>query len=139
MKRTAVAGIVFAACVAATVARSEMSPRAYESMRKKAPELVQVFVLTVDTDIKKFPSYEFPGATETDTNVAATAEVISVIRSKANLQPGVSIRITYTSQERLVPGARPIPVLKKGEKVLAYLKGGPDAFQPAALGASFER
>jgi hypothetical protein len=125
-------------CIFPVVARAEMPPSAYENMRKRAPVLVKIVVVGVDTDEKKVSSPEFRGV-ETHTNVDAIAKVISVVRSNSDLQPGAVIHIKYVSSERPVPGPRPIPILKKNEEVFAYLEGGPAVFEPAADGASFSK
>jgi hypothetical protein len=139
MKTILFTGLALTVLVASNVALSEMPPSAYEHMRKKAPELVKIVVVSVDTDEKKVPRFEFQGVMETHTSVDAIAKVIAVVRSNSDLQPGAAIRITYTSSERPVEGPRPVPILKKNEEVFAYLKGGPAVFAPAAGGASFRK
>lgn len=119
-----------------------MSPRVYEGLRDRAPEVVQIVVLKVDTVVRQLESSRSRSteAMNTDTDVEATARVVSVIRSKANLRPGATLRISYVSEERpMEAGPRAIPVLKEGEELHAYLKGGPDTYEPAAMSASFQR
>jgi hypothetical protein len=75
------------------------------------------------------------------TRVEAEATVEKVERSASGLKPGDAIRIHYTTTRAEPPmsGPRPLPVLKRGETVPAFLLGvSKGLYAPAAKGASFE-
>jgi hypothetical protein len=125
----------------AAVASAELPPEVYEELQRKAPEVLFIEVTSVDVDrqIKK-PSgcswLEF----EVVRNVELEARVIRVVRSAAGVRPGTVIRVEYPSNNRCegYNGPRSIELLRKGERVNAFLvRGDRGVFVPAARGATF--
>lgn len=131
MKLLASSALVFAFCVASAF---ELPPWAYKDMQKKAPEFVNIRVTGVKKSVKDLKD-------KIETSVTATAVVEKVIRSKRGLKPKqtITIRYVHTEHKEGWAGPSPVPLLKKGERVPAYLTKHVQGFYaPAAGGYSFE-
>jgi hypothetical protein len=122
-------------------ARAELPPSVYRDWQQRADEALTVRVAAVTTERRG--GIHPDGATRTIvTKVEARAVVESVRRSASSLKPGATIAIVYERVD-LPPnmvGARPIPILKVGDLVPAYLNRSPTStsYTVAAQGASFE-
>lgn len=115
-------------------AQAEIAPEYYAEMQAGAPEAVTLKVTSVDTSVCVLWCSK--------QSVTAKAVVQAVERSGSGLKVGDTITIRYT---HLIPsggwaGPRPIPVLKKGETTVAFLRPNKRlGYHPAARGYSFER
>jgi hypothetical protein len=112
------------------IARAELPPGTYDDLRIGASEALIVQILSVKT--KKGSEAGLLGVT-------VKAKAIAVQRSKTGVKKGSEISIQYTNDSRNIPGAREIPVLKKGEIYPAFLSRSNNAkiYQPVAYGESF--
>lgn len=112
---------------------AEIAPEEYRGMQLRAPEHVELSILSVSTSYNIFSG---------STKVKAKAEILSVINSETNLSVGDRITISYIheKQRKHWAGPRPIPVLKKKEQPEAFLAFDAELghYVPAARGASFE-
>ena len=120
-----------AVCIAfsAPDARAELPPFAYRQMQQKAPEYLQIEVLSVQTVDRKDA-----------VDVTAEARVTAVVRSASGLETGRVIRIVYSRSTKVVAGPSSAPVLEKKKSYPAFLqkaKSG-DAYELASGGRSFE-
>jgi hypothetical protein len=130
------------AVLAATPAlsRAEIEPRYYREWQDKAPEALTLRIGAVRPAVTSERHRSGDGLV-VHTRVEAEATVETVERSASGLKPGDAIRIQYTTTraEPPMPGPRPLPVLKRGETVPAFLLGvSKGLYAPAAKGASFE-
>ncbi len=111
---------------------AELPPSAYEAMQAKAPEFFEVEILR--SDVK-------PGTNEK--KITLTAHVAKVFRSATGVTEGALITITYSEVNRpkgwVGPGR--VPVLKDGDKKVAYLEKGPkpNEYLPAAGAMTFQQ
>ncbi|WP_146849722.1 hypothetical protein [Brevifollis gellanilyticus] len=125
---TAIAAAGFQAAVA------ELPPYVYEERKAGAPEHLELKIVSSEVTEKK------EGDT-TSAQVKATAEVVSVKRTRARLKPGESIVISYgTITKRPAGWAGPSSpgVLTKDMKVIAWLAKEEDGtYAPVAGGQSF--
>ncbi len=117
-------------------ARAELPPYVYEERKAGAPEHLELKILSSEvTETKE-------GDT-TSAQVKATAEVISVKRSRSRLKAGESIVISYgTITKRPAGWAGPSSptVLQKDMKVIAWLAKEEDGtYAPVAGGQSFAK
>jgi hypothetical protein len=122
--------LALAACIAWTPdARADLPPFAYRDMQKKAPEHLQIEVLSVQTVERKDAI-----------DVRAEARVTAVVRSASGLEPGRVIRIVYSHSTKIVAGPRSVPVLQEKKSYPAFLQKSEsgDTYEPAAGGRSFE-
>jgi hypothetical protein len=110
-------------------AQAELAPQVYKDMQSRAPEFLEIQVLSVTT-----------AAASDEIRVDVEARVIDVRRSKSGLKAGDVIRIEYTRTTKLLAGPSPAPVLQKGKKYPAFLSQAvtKNDYRPAALGRSFE-
>jgi hypothetical protein len=133
--RRALAVLIPILLAAPAPARAEIAPEHYAGWQRNAPEALTIRVLEVETSICWF------GLCETR-DVRVTAKVTAVTRSASGLEPGrrIEIRYVHFSPRENIAGPRPIPLLREGDVVPAWLaKAGKSAwFEPAARGASFE-
>jgi hypothetical protein len=107
----------------------ELPPGAYKRMQDKAPEHLQIRILSVKTQDKK-----------NGIQVLAEARVTAVSRSACHLKVGDVIRINYFSSTRHVPGPSPVPLLVQDRSYLAFLERDSvrdKSYSPAAGGRSF--
>ena len=113
---------------------AELPPSAYEAMQAKAPEFFEVEILR--TDVKT-------GDAPNDKKITLTARVGKTFRTATGISEGAVITITYTEVAhpagRVGPGR--VPILKDGDKKLAFLEKGPkpNQYLPAAGAMTFER
>lgn len=112
---------------------AEIAPSEYRLMQLRAPEHLQVKVLSVSKSYNLFSG---------NTKVSAKAEVIMVIKSKSNLSVGDRITIKYTHDKprKNWAGPRSIPMLKKHTETDAFLAFDTklNCYVPSARGASFD-
>lgn len=116
--------------------RAELSPDHYRQLQEGAAEALVLKVDQVEAKVTL-------GKDGKMTDVAATATVKSVVRSKSGLKPGDTVRLSYTVITTVVPmpGPSQPKVLAKDETVRAYLKpvDGAKTLGLAAYGHSFEQ
>lgn len=121
-------------------ARAEIDPKYYRAWQDQAPEALTIRVGAVKPAVTT-NRHQGSDSLLITTRVEAEATVEAVERSASGLKPGDTIRIQYTTTraEPPMPGPRPLPVLKRGEVVPAFLLGvSKGLYAPAAKGASFE-
>jgi len=136
--RALAAVAVLAAIVAP--ANAEIEPKYYREWQDKAPEVLTIRVGAV-RPVVTTNRHRNGDALLIQTRVEAEATVETVERSASGLKPGDAIRLQYvtTRSEPPMAGPRPIPVLKRGETVPAFLLAvSKGLYAPAAKGASFE-
>jgi len=107
----------------------ELSPDAYKRMQDKAPEHLQIRILSVNTQDEKDGS-----------QVIAEAKVTAVTRSASHLKLGDVIRISYFHGTRLAPGSSPVPLLVQDQSYQAFLRcysTRDKSYSPEAGGKSF--
>lgn len=116
----------------ASTAMAELPPSAYEAMQAKAPEFFEIEILRTDVQ---------PGTNEKKTTL--TALVAKVFRSSSGVTKGAVITITYSEVNRPAGWVGPgrVPILKEGDKKVAYLEKGPKTNQylPAAGAMTFQQ
>ncbi|MFM7240619.1 MAG: hypothetical protein ACKO3A_00680 [Opitutia bacterium] len=114
--------------------RAELSPDHYRQLQEGAAEALVLKIDQVEAKVTL-------GKDGKMTDVAASATVKSVVRSKSGLKPGDTVRLAYAIITTVVPmpGPSKPKVVEKGEVVRAYLNPGDDAktLTPAAYGQSF--
>jgi hypothetical protein len=114
------------------LAKAELSPAAYASMRATAPECYVVEILGTHTS---------PGWLYKSDKTSVKARVIGVVRSSAGIVPGDEIRIRYRNERHPAGwvGPAPIPVPFKNTQYKVYLKSskGKRTFEPAAGSTTF--
>ena len=120
-------------CIA-FVLLAEIAPEEYRNMQLGAPDVVDIRVLKVKTSRPLFSR---------NITVQVNAQVIGVERSLSNLSEGDRITILYEHYKmpkRGWTGPRPIPILRKGEESIAFIRFDQEAsaYVPAARGASFD-
>jgi len=128
--------------ILAAVVLADMSPDVYKDLQRKAPEILEIRVLSVDVH-RRFskPSgcsfFDF----EVIRNVKLEASVVRVVRSASGIHAGDIVEIEYSSINRCSDwnGPRSIPMLRKGDQTYAFLarRGRTTLFDPAARGATF--
>lgn len=118
----------------ATGAHAELPPGSYDELRMEAEEALIIEVISGITRTL--------GAGEME--VVLKIKVLTAQRSKAGLKKDSQVTIRYVSFDQsksstFVPGAAPIPVLKKGRVYPAFLNRAKNRrdFEPAAYGWSF--
>jgi hypothetical protein len=124
----------------ATPTQAEIEPKYYREWQDKAPEVLTIRVGAVKPVVTT-NRHGGGDALLIQTRVEAEATVETVERSASGLKPGDAIRIQYvtTRSEPPMAGPRPLPVLKRGETVPAFLLAvSRGLYAPAAKGASFE-
>jgi hypothetical protein len=128
------------AFVLATPSWAEIEPKYYREWQDKAPEVLTLRIGAVKPAVTSERHRSGDGLL-IHTKVDAEATVETVERSASGLKPGDAIRIHYTTTraEPPISGPRPLPVLKRGEMVPAFLLAvSKGLYAPAAKGASFE-
>jgi hypothetical protein len=131
-KRVLVMVVLF--LLIATTLFAEIAPEEYEKMKRNSTEQLELLIRTVKRS---------GGLFSRNIEVKVKATVTAVHQSLSRLSVGDSITITY---EIYKPprvgwvGPRPIPLLKKGEELPAFLFYDQESktYIPAARGASFE-
>ncbi len=109
-------------------ALAELPPQAYLLMQKAAAEEIEIKVEKV-----KRGTWISPGE-------VVNAKVTKVVRSKSGLKVGDKITIRYRYKKLRGVGPSPIPKLKKGDTLPAWLqKTEKGHFKPFAGGFSFKR
>jgi len=135
------AAVLFAAILwPVAAARAEIEPKYYREWQDKASEVLTIRVGAVKPVVTT-DRHQGSDALLIQTRVEAEATVEAVERSGSGLKPGDTIRIQYTTTRSEPPmvGPRPLPVLKRGETVPAFLLAvSKGLYAPAAKGASFE-
>jgi hypothetical protein len=129
--------LVFAA---AAPSLAEIEPKYYREWQDKAPEVVTIRIGAVRPAVTT-NRHRDGDTLLIQTRVEAEATVEAVERSASGLKPGDAIRIQYvtTRSEPPMAGPSPLPVLKRGETVPAFLLAvSKGLYAPAAKGASFE-
>lgn len=119
---------------------AEIEPKYYREWQDKAPEVLTLRIGAVKPAVTSERHRSGDGLL-IRTKVEAEATVETVERSASGLKPGDAIRIHYTTMRAEPPmtGPRPLPVLKRGETVPAFLLAvSKGLYAPAAKGASFE-
>jgi hypothetical protein len=136
--------VIAAALVAITMTAApllaEIHPKYYREWQDKAPEVVTIRIGAVKPAVTT-NRHRDGDTLLIQTRVEAEATVEAVERSASGLKPGDAIRIEYTTTRAEPPmeGPRPLPVLKRGETVPAFLLAvSKGLYAPAAKGASFE-
>lgn len=106
------AAALMALCL--TGLRAELPPSVYEARQKEAPEKIFIEVLRVDIE---------PGEQADQQKVEAVVMISRVERSESGLQPDQIINISYviTDRPRGFVGPGEIPLLREGEKSVAFL------------------
>ena len=111
-----------------TAAHAELSRSVYKEMQTKAPEFLEIEVLSVKTA---------KAADEIEVDVEA--QVKGVRRSNSRLKVGDVIHIHYARRTKLLAGPGPVPILEKKKKYPAFLaRAHQQNYEPAAGGRSFE-
>ena len=113
---------------------AELPPSAYEAMQAKAPEFFEVEILR--SDVK-------PEDGSNDKKITLTARVSKTFRAATGISEGAVITITYTEVARPAGWAAPgrVPILKEGDKKVAFLEKGPkpNQYLPAAGAMTFQQ
>ena len=113
---------------------AELPPSAYEAMQAKAPEFFEVEILRSDVN---------PGDGPNDKKITLTARVSKTFRTATGISEGAVITITYTEVARPAGWAGPgrVPILKEGDKKVAFLEKGPkpNQYLPAAGAMTFQQ
>ena len=113
---------------------AELPPSAYKEMQSRAPEVLRIRVLSVQSTEKAMPHGK-------DVSVRLRARVLGVTRSATKRKVGDVITINYVRRIHNQPMAGPseVPLLQKGNSYPAFLSGSAKAgYSPAAGGYSFE-
>jgi len=132
LKRTALVGMLLLE-VAGGTGRAELPPYVYKERRERAPERLEIKVVSVRTRTSDEPE-------RVRVDVTAEAEVRRVHRSQSGLKQGDVVRIKYVVSRFKEPIAGPsqVPILKPGLTCPAFLvkdqKGR--AYAPAAGGTA---
>ena len=122
---------VLAFSLGAIVPRAEIAPKYYEEMRRGAQ---LVAILHVD-EVKTFALKSRGKILKIQ--VEAKGRVFSVIRGKLRLYSTIAIRYTRATYPRGRVGPAPVPILKKGTRVVAWLNRAGGIWEAAARGRSF--
>jgi len=113
---------------------AELPPSAYEAMQAKAPEFFEVEILRSDVKPEDGPN---------DKKITLTARVSKTFRTATGIIEGAVITITYTEVARPAGWAGPgrVPILKEGDKKVAFLEKGPkpNQYLPAAGAMTFQQ
>ena len=113
---------------------AELPPSAYEAMQAKAPEFFEVEILRSDVKPEDGPN---------DKKITLTARVSKTFRAATGISEGAVITITYTEVARPAGWAAPgrVPILKEGDKKVAFLEKGPkpNQYLPAAGAMTFQQ
>ena len=113
---------------------AELPPSAYEAMQAKAPEFFEVEILRSDVKPEDGPN---------DKKITLTARVSKTFRTATGISEGAVITITYTEVARPAGWAAPgrVPILKEGDKKVAFLEKGPkpNQYLPAAGAMTFQQ
>jgi hypothetical protein len=113
---------------------AELPPSAYEAMQAKAPEFLEVEVLSVGVKPSEAPN---------EKKITLTARVGKTFRSASGVGEGAIISITYSEVARPTGWVGPgrVPILKEGDKKVAYLEKGPkpNQYLPAAGAMTFQQ
>jgi len=113
---------------------AELPPSAYEAMQAKASEFFEVEILRADIQ---------PDEAANETKITLTARVEKAFRSSTGISEGSVITIIYAVVDRPTGWAGPgrVPILKQGDKKVAYLEKSPkpNQYLPAAGAMTFER
>ena len=113
---------------------AELPPSAYESMQAKATEFLEVEVLSVDVK---------PSEATNEKKITLIARVGKAFRSATGVGEGAVISITYSEVARPTGWVGPgrVPILKEGDKKVAYLEKGPkpNQYLPAAGAMTFQQ
>jgi len=116
----------------ATKTQAELPPSVYEAKQAAAGEVLDIEVVQVEIE---------PGDAPNQQQVHAVALVTGVQRSKAEVKKDelIKIRYTVTQKPKDFVGPGEIPILKSGEKTIAYLEKSETlkAFTPVAGVMSF--
>jgi hypothetical protein len=113
------------------VTRAELPPSAYAKMQDDADEFVQIEVLQVRGEARR--------GVDEESSFTVTAKVVCRARSRADLKPGATITIGYSTvlrRRRGWAGPSSIGILKPGVYI-AYLNTSDGIYTPAARGRSF--
>ena len=114
-----------------------VSPAEYKAQQDSAPEEVILRITTVKATLAKADDSIGPDAKA----VAARAVILTVLRSKTNLQIGSVIYLLYGYAPPAPgkPGPPPVPIVANNTDYHAFLNGGPGdaAYHPAAGAQSF--
>ena len=108
--------------------RAELPPWVYGQEQRQAPLRAEIQVLRVQLD---------PGR-----EVQAQVRLITIQRQPLppRLRPGQTIRVAYTlppPRPQGWAGPSPLPLLRPGQRLPAWLAPDPPLFRPAAGGRSF--
>ena len=126
---------LFLLCAAiTTTSRAELPGSAYDDMKAKASDIVEIEVTRVSINTRD-------GENLRDISVYADARVVGVTRSKSRLKVGDQISLRYMTFEVLRrgwAGPGPILIVEKGKRYGAFLKKGGSHFYAAARGRSLE-
>ena len=113
---------------------AELPPSAYDAMQAKATEFLEVEVLNVDVK---------PSEATNEKKITLTARVGKAFRSATGVTEGSVISITYSEVNRPTGWGGPgrVPILKEGDKKVAYLGKGPkpNQYLPAAGAMTFQQ
>ena len=132
---TLLALIVATACALPNVARAELPPSAYEQMKDRATEVLEV-------EITRVALNERDGENLRDISVFADATVTGVTRSQSGVEVGDKISLRYMTFEVISPGwvgPGPIRVVEEGGKYRIWFKKAGNYFYDAARGRSVEK
>ncbi len=113
---------------------AELPPSAYEAMQAKAPEFLEVEVLSVGVKPSEAPN---------EKKITLTARVGKTFRSASGVGEGAIISITYSEVARPTGWVGPgrVPIRTEGDKKVAYLEKGPkpNQYLPAAGAMTFQQ
>jgi hypothetical protein len=114
--------------VLVTASQAEMSRAIYKEMQTKAPEFLEIEVLSVET-----------AKVADEIVVDIEAKITGVTRSKSGIKVGDVIHVHYARQTKVLAGPSPVPILEKKKKYPAFLaRASGKNYEPAAGGRSFE-
>lgn len=114
--------------------RAELPPKAYEEMRAKATDVVEIEITRVALNKRDRNDLR-------DISVFADAKITGVTRSRRRLKIGDKISLRYLTFENITPGwagPGPIPVVKVGGRYRAWLNKSGAHFYAAARKQSLE-
>jgi hypothetical protein len=115
-----------------TISIAELPPSVYQEWQAKAPDFLMIKVRSIKTAETDEPRL-------VRVAVSLEAQIEQVRRSQSSLKAGDVITIKYEHRKYKEPmvGPSEVPILKEGQSYPAYLKKGPEGFEPAAGGYSF--
>ena len=131
-----VASLLLLVAFASISIHAELPPSAYKQMQAKAPERLQLKIISVTQTLSR------DEADFKQTTVVVEARVLRVLRSRSRTKRGTTIKVIYTHDERTGGwvGPSPVPIVEEGKTYPAFLtKSTNGEYAPAAGGYTFEQ